>query len=54
VELLVQSHEIDHKVRDLAGEILKDWDAVIAFSWSETVRDCLRPTTTSSARCAMP
>jgi transposase len=25
-------HEIDKKVRDLAGEILNDWDAVIAFA----------------------
>src|SRR5271165_3873804 len=25
-------HEIEKKVRDLAGEILNDWDAVIAFS----------------------
>ncbi len=24
-------HEIEKKVRDLAGEILNDWDAVIAF-----------------------
>ena len=31
MELSVNRHEIEKKVRDLAGEILNDWDAVIAF-----------------------
>jgi transposase len=30
-------HEIEKKVRDLAGEILNDWDAVVAFVYDATL-----------------
>jgi IS1 family transposase len=41
-------HEIDRKVRDLAGEILNDWDAVIAF-----VADPNLPPTNNDAERAL-
>ena len=44
-------YEDEKKVRELAGEILNDWDAVVAFVFDPT---CRRPTTTPSARCATP
>ena len=44
-------YEIEPKVRQLAHEILNDWDAVIAFVYDPL---CRPPTTTPSARCATP
>ena len=41
-------HEIEQKVRDLAGEILNDWDAVIAF-----VSDPSLPPTNNDAERAL-
>jgi len=41
-------HEIEQKVRDLAGEILNDWDAVIAF-----VSDPSLPPTNNDAEPAL-
>jgi hypothetical protein len=41
-------HEIEQKVRDLAGEILNDWDAVVAFVW-----DASLPPTNNDAERAL-
>jgi transposase len=45
-------YEVDEKVRELAREILNDWDAVIAFVSDPTLPP--PPTTMQSAPCAMP